>query len=240
MNEHTLTADQTYKLLIVCNINKVYHYDIQIELIDHMATAIEKLWETNPELSFEEALKLVEEELGGEQGFKTIKKAKEKQIKKKYSHLRWKYIGEFFQLPKIILTIAITIALFLIFRHVENNFRVKSVIGLIFWLFYFIEVSFISPRKFRLDLVPGKSFLLVDQFKSMEKTVKIFGYGAFILIFISNSDYLFFTLGNTIFWELSNSFLITFLAIILAVVTHYIPRRIKEDFMLEYPQFVKS
>lgn len=240
MNPHTLTADQTYKLLIICNINKVYHYDIQIELIDHMATAIEKLWETNPELSFEKALKLVEEELGGEQGFKTIKNAKEKEIKKKYSHLRLKYIGEFFQFPKIILTIAITIALFLIFRCVENNFRVKSVIALVFFLFYFIEVSIISPRKFRLDLVPGKSFLLVDQFKSMEKTVKIFGYGAFILIFISNSDYLFFTLGNTIFWELLNSFLTTFLAIILAVVTHYIPQRIKEDFMQEFSQFVKS
>jgi hypothetical protein len=240
MNERTLTADQTYKLLIICNINKVYHYDIQIELIDHMATAIEKLWETNPELSFEEALKLAEEQLGGEEGFNTIKKAKEKEIKKKYSHLRWKYIGEFFQLPKIILTLAITIALFLIYRYVENNAVIRFVILIVFTLFNLIEGPLLSPSKFRIDLVPGKSFLLIDQLTSMEKTIQNFFMLPVMFINLYVFEYFSFAAGNTIFWELLNSFLITFMAIILVIVTHYIPRRIKEDFILEYPQFVKS
>jgi hypothetical protein len=240
MNPRTLTAEQIDKLLIICNINDVYHYDIQIELIDHMATAIEKRWETNPELSFEEALKLVEEQLGGEEGFNTIKKAKEKEIKKKYSRLRWKYIGEFFQLPKIILTIAITISLFLIFRYVENNAGIRFGLQVVLFLLMLIQGSLISPRKFRLDLVPGKSFLLVDQLKSMERTIRHFILLPMMFINLYSFEYFNFAAGNTIFWELLNSFLITFMAIILVVVTLYIPRRIKEDFILEYPQFVKS
>ncbi len=33
----------------------VLHYDLQTELVDHMANAIETIWETQPDLSFEKA-----------------------------------------------------------------------------------------------------------------------------------------------------------------------------------------
>ena len=33
----------------------VYHYDLQTELVDHMANAIEELQEKQPELTFDDA-----------------------------------------------------------------------------------------------------------------------------------------------------------------------------------------
>ena len=34
----------------------VEFYDVQVELVDHLANAIEAQWSENPEISFEEAL----------------------------------------------------------------------------------------------------------------------------------------------------------------------------------------
>ena len=33
----------------------VYHYDVQTELVDHLANDIEQIWQENPKLSFEQA-----------------------------------------------------------------------------------------------------------------------------------------------------------------------------------------
>ncbi len=52
----TITTEETKKLFKFCHVHFVYHYDLQVELVDHLASSIEEQWETNPELSFEEAL----------------------------------------------------------------------------------------------------------------------------------------------------------------------------------------
>ena len=40
--------------------------------------------------------------------------------------------------------------------------------------------------------------------------------------------------------ELITSFLITFIAFIIVAMYSYIPKRIKEDFIRDFPQFIKS
>jgi hypothetical protein len=258
METCTLTQEQIDNLFEFCEFHDVHYYDVQIELVDHFASSIEELWKTNPDLPFEEAVFQIGEQFGvdplfhadynsllpsisgkqfiGESGFETIKNAKIYELRRKYERIQWKYIKEFFRLPKIILTITITLTLFCIFGITENDLKLKA--SLIILVLYIVFLTVFYPKKFRLTLIPGKSFLLYDHFKAWRKS--IISVGLFPLscssVFINGQK--FFT--NCIFWELLSAFLITLFGIILVMITTYIPHRIKEDFIHEYPQFVNG
>jgi len=50
-----LTEKQTEELYIFTRQHFVEYYDVQTELVDHLANDIEQISEENPNLSFEEA-----------------------------------------------------------------------------------------------------------------------------------------------------------------------------------------
>lgn len=52
-------TEQEIKLLFdFTKKHYVEFYDVQVELVDHLANAIEAQWEENPKLSFEDALQI--------------------------------------------------------------------------------------------------------------------------------------------------------------------------------------
>ena len=82
MTDRKLTPGQIEELHEFCYFRTVRHYDVQVEIVDHLASAIEKIWETNPTLPFDEAMYQVGEQFGGDLGFATIKQEKEKALRK--------------------------------------------------------------------------------------------------------------------------------------------------------------
>ena len=50
-----LTASQIDNLFKFTCKHYVYHYDVQSELVDHLANDIESIWQETPNLSFEQA-----------------------------------------------------------------------------------------------------------------------------------------------------------------------------------------
>jgi hypothetical protein len=50
-----LTASQIDNLFKFTRKHYVYHYDVQSELVDHLANDIESIWQETPNLSFEQA-----------------------------------------------------------------------------------------------------------------------------------------------------------------------------------------
>lgn len=265
MNQRKLTSEQIEKLFELCELHNVHYYDVQIELVDHIASAVEALWETNPELSFEDAVFQVGEQFGiepfshssynsilpsitglhfsGESGFEAIKDAKEKELRMKYDRLQRKYIGEFFKLPKIILTLAITFALFYVFK-LSNNDIVLSYCIQGFCIFSFaVYLIFIYPKKYRLNIVDGKSFLLYDHFKTIRRGAIGSGLASINIIpLLTKFNHIKFDFSFLGFYslELFSAFLITFFGIMIGTLYVYTPQRIKEDFISEFPQFVKS
>ena len=225
----------------------------------------EALWETNPEFSFEEAVFQVGEQFGVEPfshssynsilpsitglhfseelGFEAIKEAKEKELRRKYDRLQWKYIGEFFKLPKIILTLAITFALFFVFKFSNNDIAVSYCIQVFYIISLVIYLIFIYPKKFRLSIITGKSFLLYEQFRNIKRGaigtslsfVNISPFICKLVILRLNPPY-----SNYLNLQLFVSFFITLSGIIVAAICIDTPKRIKEDFTREFPQFVKS
>lgn len=254
-----LTTEEIESLHKFCEFHGVKYYDVQIELVDHIACTIEAMWSTEPQLSFDEALFIVLKQFGVDplfhasdgslltspfpklifnkpSVFEQIKKSKEKELIQKYGRIQRKYIAEFFKLPKIILTISIAAILFLVYKVAENNEVVTVILQVLFLVLPVCFSWLIFPKFFKIELNTPHKFLMIDFFKSSRY---------FILstaAFSSNLIYLFGKLGSLaglslIGLEVISAILATFLGIVAYVIGVYTPKRIKEDFENEFPQF---
>jgi hypothetical protein len=243
MSERKLSPEQIDNLFELCDYYYISYYDIQIELVDHMASTIETLWATNPELPFEEAAFMVGEQLGGKSGFISIRDNKSKELRRKYSRMQWKYIQEFFQLPKIILTLAITFIVYYFLKHSINYLKVSFIIEAIYVLSLLFFLTIFYPIKIKLNLIPGKEFLLYNHFKSFRKQAISIGLSSLNILSISFRE-INFKLDSaiTVYFDpqLATSFLVTLYGIAIFAICVDSPQRIKEDFTREFPQFVKS
>lgn len=81
------------------------YYDLQTELVDHLANGIENQWNQNPKLTFEEALQL-EFKKFGIFGFMDVVEQRQAALNKKYNQLVWTHFKSFFQLPQVLGTLA--------------------------------------------------------------------------------------------------------------------------------------
>lgn len=78
MEIRKLTDDEIERLFSFCAKHYVPEYDLQIELVDHLASGIEEQWLKNPELPFPIALNNTFDKFGI-YGFGKIKSQKEKE-----------------------------------------------------------------------------------------------------------------------------------------------------------------
>lgn len=81
-------------------------YDVQVELVDHLANAIEVQWTVYPDRTFEEALQ-VEYKKFGVFGFSSLVEEKAAALQSHYWKLIRKEMIQFFSIPKILLTVLI-------------------------------------------------------------------------------------------------------------------------------------
>jgi len=241
MNERKLTDEQITDLFAFCEEQGVYHYDVQVELVDHLACAIEHKWEVNPGFSYDYALWSVYNDFE-HSGFGRICREREKELRRKYNRLQWSYIAEFYRFPKIILTIALTFALFIIMRLTKNDLLANMIILGAFVVSLIVYLFFSHPEKRRLDIIRGKSFLLYDHFQMLKWMIVSVCLTPFGLLNSLNLLLKEYTNWISYQWvdEVVIAIFMSFFFIFSIAITVYTPRRIKEDFIREYPKFVKS
>jgi hypothetical protein len=109
-----VSAEQIGQLYTFTRQHFVEHYDLQTELVDHLANAIETLWESRPQLTFDEALQ-TEFRKFGIYGFSDVVEERQKALNKRYSKLIFRYFKEFFRLPQIIITLVALIMAYNVF-----------------------------------------------------------------------------------------------------------------------------
>ena len=110
-----LTNHQISQLFDFTKKHYVEYYDVQIELVDHLAAGIEKIWEENPDLSFDEALN-TEFKKFGIFGFTDLVEKKKSALINHYAKLIWKEILAFFSFPKIVFSAILFVLLFYIYK----------------------------------------------------------------------------------------------------------------------------
>jgi hypothetical protein len=98
-----LTPEQIERLYQFTRQHYVEYYDLQTELVDHLANAIEAQWQENPKLTFEEILQK-EFKKFGVFGFMDVVEKRQAALNRKYNGIIWNHFKAFFTIPKIILT----------------------------------------------------------------------------------------------------------------------------------------
>ena len=233
MNQ-TITPEQTEKLFKFCREHYVYHYDLKVELVDHLASSIEEQWETDPTLTFEEALWKTFRKFGVT-GFSKVKEQKQKELRKKYNRMQWNYLLSFFSWPKIMLTAACTLALSTLFKLIENDLWVIApYFGamLLFLVYYYYKIY---PKNYKRGKINGKKFMLLEQLQGAQFMTLLFIQ---IPIQIPN------------FWNMAQStsmqstlgiFAVSLLIVVFTIALYgqlfYVQNKIKEHFSEQFPEF---
>lgn len=138
-----LTQEQIDVLFIFTKKHLVEHYDVQVELVDHLANAIEAQWKTNPNISFEEALDK-EYNNFGVFGFSGLVEQKQVALQNHYWQIIKKEFINYFSVPKIILSGAFFYGLFLVFSnpdtlHNDILFGLEILLMLAAALFWYFQ-----------------------------------------------------------------------------------------------------
>ncbi|MCK5440853.1 MAG: hypothetical protein KAJ23_03070 [Maribacter sp.] len=115
-----LTQDQIQELYLFTQNHFVEHYDLQTELVDHLANGIEVQMMRQPKLTFKEALSLEFKKFGAF-GFHDVIKEKTNAMEKRYWKIFLRFYKEYFKLPKVSLLIGVSLLLFFAMRTVPKE-----------------------------------------------------------------------------------------------------------------------
>ena len=136
-NNMKLTPQQIERLYQFTRQHYVEWYDLQTELVDHLANAIEQQWPDNPNLDFEEVLQL-EFKKFGVFGFMEVVEKRQSALNKRYNKIVWKHFKNFFSIPKVVITISLIGSLSFLFFYFQYSSILLSILFfatlVLFWI----------------------------------------------------------------------------------------------------------
>lgn len=113
-----ITSIQIEQLYTFTRQHYVEYYDLQTELVDHLANGIEQQWIENPALSFDDALHN-EFKKFGIFGFSDVVDKRRWELEKKYHRLIWKHFLRFFTTSAVWKPTAMILMFFLVLKTVQ-------------------------------------------------------------------------------------------------------------------------
>lgn len=122
-----VAAEQIDQLYLFTRQHYVEYYDLQSELVDHLANAIELQWKENPQLSFD-AILAIEFKKFGVFGFMDVIEERKNALTKKYNLLVWNHFKAFFGFPKIIATLASVFIIYNLFIQLQFGLEVFIIL----------------------------------------------------------------------------------------------------------------
>lgn len=226
-----LTPEQIDRLYQFTRQHYVEFYDLQTELVDHLANAIEVQWKQNPKLDFEEALQ-TEFKKFGVFGFMEVVEQRQAALNKKYNVIVWQHLKRFFTLPVVLATFSVTGILFYVLNYFNNQAGIVINSLTFFALLTFWSVTIYKRRELKKRAnLEGKKWL----FREI-----ILGYGTFVglsyipwQILVHNNLDSQLGIPKTVFF----SVFIVLLYLLEYIVLFEIPSK-AEDYLKEtYPEY---
>lgn len=220
MKSKELTPTQIEYLFTFLRRKYVRYYDVQIELVDHFASAIEEIWKTEPNLSFEKA---VEKVYSGfpVTGFNNLMNEKIQAVQNRIKKHTWKEVKAYLTLPKV----ALTLLLFAIFNILYNTipypywFAYGIILGLTFLSFFLLKRS-IKQNKTK--------FLVLEILIGSQS---LFSFLIYMPVYGMHGE-------QFPDWASIPFSIVTVLAILVAYGHHKIAKSILEEWKQQFPQFV--
>jgi hypothetical protein len=158
-------SDEEIKLLFTFVESKNVHYkDVQYEIVDHLASAIEEKQEENPSFGFNRALDEVYSKFPIT-GFNLLIDAKQSALTKFWYRKFLSYLLSYFKMPKIVISgmIAYTISQILIY----GNTRQLAIIYFILILFALAGLVYRSKIAFEFKKGIREKYLVANTYTNI-------------------------------------------------------------------------
>lgn len=131
-----LSNEQIDQLYRFCEKKFVRYYDVQVELVDHLANAIEERMKADPAISFEKALDKVYSEFGIF-GFAKVVRQKEYAAIEKQKRLFFTLLKDRLSWPKVLLFLTLSALHYFTIKEIHFKLPIVAFIVwsfIIFWL----------------------------------------------------------------------------------------------------------
>ncbi|TDE46677.1 hypothetical protein E0I26_00925 [Flavobacterium rhamnosiphilum] len=228
-----LTAQQIDQLYLFTRQHYVEYYDLQTELVDHLANAIETEWEQNPKLTFDEVLNK-EFSKFGVFGFMDVVESRQMALGKKYNRLVFQHFKTFFSVPKILFTLTMTFLLFKILKTSIYNDYIFIAICIIYFGFIFHEFYKNKKIKKVQKETNQKKWLfeeIINQYGSFSGALTFPFY-----IFTQVSSHAERYLSND-YWLFSVSLMVVLFGILNYILFKIIPSKAEVHLKQTYPEY---
>ncbi len=158
MEAKKVTPEQLGQLFVFTRQHFVEYHDLQAELADHLANAIEERWQKQPGLTFNEALQL-EFRKFGIFGFSDIVEQRQNALFKKYYRLVWE---EFLSVFNFRLVLFMVLGIFATYKAVMAFPGTYAVLLLLFlcvssWKLWQLKLQYKKKRE-----LTGKKWLFEE------------------------------------------------------------------------------
>lgn len=186
----TLSTDQIQALHTFVKKHYVEYYDIELELVDHLANGIEAQWVEDSTISFDIALDR-EFKKFGIFGFSDVVDTKITTLYNHYFKLIFQKIVEFLHWPKIILTGGIYYILYLAIEYLSQIFDTEDITSTITWSGLIIAAIYmiIESTRIKRESKRTSSKWLMDRVLLSITAFPITGFYLFYVILKRLSSY---------------------------------------------------
>lgn len=230
----TLSSDQIKNLYQFTQQHFVEYYDVQTELVDHLATGIEAQWANNLQISFNDALQ-TEFKKFGVMGFSSVVEQKTKALNTFYWQQIWRCYREYIALPKIVLTIAMVAGFYklLIFSMAYHvNWVLAPTLTLLFGIPWYVLIKEYKHTKKR-KAITGKKWLLDHTIAQLGGVVHFMNIAIYFQVFFHNKG----VWSNSL--ALGVSILVVFFGLLLYIAIAKVVPQLRKDMAKQYITYHK-
>jgi hypothetical protein len=232
-----LSQDQIRQLYAFTRQHYVEYYDLQTELVDHLANGIELQMQEKPTLSFDDALQN-EFKKFGIFGFSDIVDKRSWALEKKYWKLIWKEFLSFFGIPKIIISLAIVYIVYQILM-LGNLTGYTYLPLLVFVPFLVLAVkAFRNARFYTRKLKSNHKRWMLEE--------RIFGYGSGMVLInlitqlMLNGRYIVYIENLPQIYLVLIAIFVTAIYLLGYLMVYFMPKRAEQYLNQQYPEYSMS
>ena len=173
--EPQLSKEQIDEIFAFTSKKYIKYYDVQVELVDHIANKIEDMQKADPDLSFDRALYKVYKSFGV-YGFTKVQSQKTYELLSYWSKRMRYHFYQYFKPPQILLTIGLSVVLFFLLQSLCDLFLDGLVIsGGIFLLGAAVGTLTYIKRRKRRKIYPEKELLVLSTYEGALINTSFFG-----------------------------------------------------------------
>ncbi|WP_299883741.1 hypothetical protein [uncultured Lacinutrix sp.] len=225
-----INETQVQQLYNFTQAHYVEHYDLQTELVDHLANAIEDIWQEKPLLSFEEARDQSFKKFGIT-GFSDVITQRRKAMNKRYYKYLWRELKQWFSIPKVV----ITLSLFFMFYYAFTSV-ISGYLFLVSYVLLFIHIAYMSiqlNKQFRRRKeISNKKWLLEEMIYKQAGGIAIILISQFFNV-IGYKDFIF----SNLYYVIGLSLVFTLLFLINYIGFNLLPNKAEILLKETYPEY---